>query len=273
MDDLAKAAAAEAEKHSSVSWAALEADCIQSAIEYLADDFLHHPGDPTETVFEAEANVLAPEALAVMGPPSDLCDTEIGMQIAERLGPEWMLAVTEHLLSLPGTGSLVEWAEQERRRLHLDSLAKAVLWDDSSTLQLSDLWSEKVLSIISNLGDMTVARVLAADNGAAFLRVKAGRLKQSRIDKARNEHIAQSRQFYKETRARFLMAGGLEDRILQIGDLDAVKQAVRTLGWTRTQLIMFADGAPRKSLSNKLRGSMRQKSLGTAARKSSITGT
>lgn len=272
MDDLEKVAAGEAANQSAVAWAALEADCIQSAIEFLADYFLHHHGDPTDTVFEAEADDLDSEALAVLGPPPDLSDTEIGLQIADQLGPEWMLAVTEHLLSLPGTGSLMAWAEQERHRLHLDSLAEAVLWDNSSKLHLSDLWSEKVLHIISNLGEMTIAQVLAADNGAAFLRAKAGRLQQSRVDKAKNEQAALARQFYNENKEHFLMASALEDRILQIGDLDAVRQAVKTLGWTRPQLIMFADGAPRKSLSNKLRGYMRQKSLGTATRKSSITG-
>lgn len=268
MDDLQRVAAAEAEKHSAASWDAVEADCIQSAIEFLADNYLHHPEDPAKTVFQAEADYVAPEALAVMGPPSDLCGTEIGQQIEERLGPEWMLAVTAHLLSVPGTGSLLAWAEQERHRLHLDSLATAVLWDHSSTLGLSDSWSEKVLHIISNLGEMTVAQVLAADNGAAFLRANAERMKQSQLDKARNEQAVQARQFYNEIKARFLLAGGLDDRTLQMGDLDAVSQAVTTLGWTRRQQAMFADGAPRKSMSNNLRGLMRQKFLGSATRTS-----
>lgn len=264
MDNLEKIAAQEAEKHSAASWAAVEADCIQSAIEFLADEYLHHPEDPAKTVFQVEADYVAPEARAVMGRPSDLWGTEIGQQIEERLGPEWMSAVAAHLLSLPGTGSLVEWAEKERHRLHLDSLVEAVLWDGSSTLGLSDLWSEKVLHVINSLGEMTVAQVLAADNGAASLRAKAGRLQQSRTDKAKNAQAALARQFYNENKAHFLMAGGLEDRILQIADLDAVRQAVKTLGWTRPQLIMFADGAPRRSLSNKLRRYMREKSLGTA---------
>lgn len=263
MGDLTKAAAAEAQTHEAESWAAVEPACKQSAVEFLADYYLHHPEDPAKTVFQVEAKYCDPEAVAVLGPPADLFSTEVGHQLEERLALGWMTAAAEHLLSVKGTGSLLAWAEQERHRLRLDSLAAAILADDPSTLGLADLWREKAWQTIGDLGKMTVGQVLAADNGAAALRMKSEGLKQSRMDRARNEQSAQARRFYNENVARFLLAAGLEDRLLHMENLDAVRQAVRALGWTRHEQAMFADGAPRKAMSNSIRGLMRQRSLGS----------
>lgn len=282
--DLKEEAAAEARAGWKESWAAVKDDCLRDAVEFLAETYMRHPEDLEKTVFAVEAGYGSFDPLE-RELPNNFYETVLGDQLEGRLCDRWFLAAANRLLAAPGTDSLQAWAEQERNKRGLESSGDAIAADGGFELGLDHLTSEAAYDLIVQLGQLTVADVITAVKGPEVLsRLQSRQKKREASERDRQEEAAQraerrrsnpeyqrmsrNRQFYRENRVTLMLAAGIaEDRIwsyspINSGDIASIGEAVRTLGWTGADWKMFAEGAPRGSIGNKVRIAMKREDFG-----------
>ncbi|MFD1213746.1 hypothetical protein ACFQ36_17040 [Arthrobacter sp. GCM10027362] len=255
--DLKEAAAAEARENMAKAWAAVEGACIRSAAEYLSDFDLRSPEEPDKTVFDAAYDMeVRYWGRSYQDLPRNMWETSTGEDMEDALKESWTLALAKQLLAMPGADSLRAWAEQEAGD-PADAVARNLLETD---LDLDERIAEEFVDLINKVGRMTVREVLTAGSGA---RRDAPRGEgQGRRDREQFQHHLRCQEFYRENKAAFLQACGLEDRRIGIDDRTTAEDGVRRLGWTLEQRVMFAEGAPRDALSGKLRALLKQKTFG-----------
>ncbi|MFD1214910.1 hypothetical protein ACFQ36_23060, partial [Arthrobacter sp. GCM10027362] len=259
--DLKEAAAAEAREHLADALAAVEEACLRSAVEYLADFYLHSPEDPTDSVYDTAYTMdLQYWGRDYPDLPRSMWETSMGEDMEASLKPGWILALANQLLATPGAGSLRDWAGQEAGNPGGPADAAARLL--GSDPELNERTADAFVALINKAGRMTVRQVLESDKGGARRRAASRREEQNRPDKEEFQRLLRCQEFYRENKAAFLQACGLEDRRLGLDDRAAVEDGVGRLGWTLEQRVMFAEGAPRKALGSKLRGAMKQRGFG-----------
>lgn len=163
-----EAAAAEAKAGWVESWASVQQSCVRGAVEFLAEIYMRHPEDSSQTVFAAESGYGSLDPLEQEAPDS-LYETLLGDQLEAALCHQWLVAAANHLLTASGAGPLQVWAEQERQKRGMGSGGEAIAADGGFEMGLDSLASEAAHDLIVELGEMSVAEVITQAKGPEAL--------------------------------------------------------------------------------------------------------
>lgn len=241
-----------------MSIAALRPTFVREARNFVADWALSvtEKNPPTDQpvyvtflVVNGDEWMMDPASLNVQ----DLGGTDLGDQFDEEIAGEWILRIAEHLAAQPDAGHLLDWANARVavKGAWAETTLEAIIEDNGCELGVDEFTYDLRNNVINEVGRMTLAEIIALDEGGAARRLDAARDEQRAAYMAAAERKQAAQTFYEQQNAAFFDAVGVHGRKLEAADFPAVISAVHELGWSAEQRALFSEGAPFGTFSTK----------------------